>query len=175
MTTSAQALEEIEAMERGTARSSIGSATNYRRALQIAREALAEVERLELESGTEIAALLVKAQTLAEENEKLTAAIEKFRERLEITHAYQMVDGRMVKVPAPDGMPDGIECRDDTIKLLESSARATEERTQRLRGALHDILAIEYPAAKDVGHPTEVAALVARCHVIARAVLGDQT
>lgn len=84
MITSAQALEEIEAMEREAAAahdpahmgfSGTISTVVLDRALQIARDALAEVERLELESGTEIAALLVKAQTLTEENERLLTKI----------------------------------------------------------------------------------------------------
>lgn len=45
-------------------------------------------------------------------------------ERLEITHVY--VNGK--KVPAPKGIPDGISCRDATIKLLEARIAELEER-----------------------------------------------
>lgn len=50
-------------------------------------------------------------------------------ERLEMNHAWQMGgDGGFVRVPAPEGMPDGIECRDETIKLLESSRKRLSDR-----------------------------------------------
>lgn len=51
------------------------------------------------------------------------------RERLEIAHAY---DGEGNKVPFPGDGPDGIECRDATIKHLSES-------NEHLRGILRKI------------------------------------
>lgn len=46
--------------------------------------------------------------------------IERLRERLEMTHAWRMIDGKMTKVAVePGSIPDGIECRDETIKLQD--------------------------------------------------------
>lgn len=72
--------------------------------------------------------------TLKEENERL-------RSRLEMDRAWQAgPDGELVEVPAPEGMPDGIECRDETIRLLEQSVeRLTRERDER--GFVYAILA----------------------------------
>lgn len=91
--------------------------------------------------------------------------VERLRERLELTHAYQVIDGEMVKVPAPDGMPDGIECRDETIKLLEARAQAAERENERMRGALGEIARLRTDDFSLSSHQSD----------IARRALGDQT
>jgi hypothetical protein len=55
--------------------------------------------------------------------------IERLRERLEMTIAYD-VDGNPVK--APEGMPDGIACRNATIRLLEMHVAELKERVAEL-------------------------------------------
>lgn len=48
------------------------------------------------------------------------AEIERLRERLEMTHAWRMIDGKMAKIAVePGSIPDGIECRDETIRLQD--------------------------------------------------------
>ncbi len=54
--------------------------------------------------------------------------IEKLKERLEVTHAWRLVDGELIKVPVPDGFPDGIECRDETIKMLQDNYSSAARR-----------------------------------------------
>ena len=67
---------------------------------------------------------------------KLTACEARVRElehRLEIDTAYGM-DGKEIVIPTDkrDEMPDGIECRDETIKLQDE---AIEKLKARLTGA----------------------------------------
>jgi hypothetical protein len=43
--------------------------------------------------------------------------IERLRSRLEMTDAWQMIDGKMRRVPVELGsIPDGIDCRNETIR-----------------------------------------------------------
>lgn len=59
------------------------------------------------------------------------------QERLEISHAYNL-DGD--KVPFPEGMPDGIECRDETIRNLEDiNATLQAERDEAIARAREPI------------------------------------
>jgi hypothetical protein len=70
------------------------------------------------------------------EIDRLRAENERLRERLEITHVWQSVGGGpLERVPAPEGIPDGIECRDETIKLQD--ARITELEGER-DALIHD-------------------------------------
>lgn len=71
------------------------------------------------------------------------AEIERLRSRLEIDFVWQLDEptGEMKRVPAPAGMPDGIECRDETIRLqdenvetLRSRLAAAESKAQALSG-----------------------------------------
>lgn len=56
-----------------------------------------------------------------EQRELLRAAadeIERLMDRLEMRHVWQSIDGKMTRVSVePGSIPDGIECRDETIKL----------------------------------------------------------
>ena len=57
--------------------------------------------------------------------------LERLLDRLEMRHAWQMVDGKLVKVTVPIGsIPDGIECRDETIRQLQ---RALDRREGKVR------------------------------------------
>lgn len=62
--------------------------------------------------------------------EQAEARVKELEDRLEISHAYD-ADGN--KVPFPKGAPDGIACRDMTIRLLEERAEEAERDAGRLR------------------------------------------
>lgn len=67
---------------------------------------------------------------------KAAAEIERLRERLEMTHAYQLVDGKMTRVAVePGSIPDGIECRDGTISLQDKHIKDLIERLRDARAA----------------------------------------
>jgi hypothetical protein len=56
------------------------------------------------------------------------------QERLEMNHAWQMVDGEMVRVEVePGSIPDGIECRDETIRLQDRAIERHRAEIDRLR------------------------------------------
>lgn len=61
------------------------------------------------------------AESLAVEAAK---EIKRLRQRLEIDRAY---DGEGREVEAPEGAPDGIECRDETIRLLEAEVESLQK------------------------------------------------
>ena len=61
--------------------------------------------------------------------------IARLKHRLEVDVVYRPGPGmRLVAEPAPEGMPDGIDCRDETIKGLEAEV-------VRLRLAMKNALA----------------------------------
>ncbi|MCC2649862.1 MAG: hypothetical protein K0R61_47 [Microvirga sp.] len=50
--------------------------------------------------------------------------ISRLQERLEMTHVWQMIDGKMARVEVePGSIPDGIECRDETIRLQDKEIK----------------------------------------------------
>lgn len=61
--------------------------------------------------------------------------------RLEMNFAWDG-DGNRIQVK-PGSIPDGIECRDETIKLLDARAEAAEAECERLREALRSIIRYE--------------------------------
>ena len=69
------------------------------------------------------------------EVERLKARVAELRARLEIDHVFQLVDGEMVRVEVPEGeyVPDGIECRDETIKLLTERTKVVERARDEAR------------------------------------------
>lgn len=74
---------------------------------------------------------LAKAHAAAlEELAKVEAALAECRARLEIDFA---TDGSGKRVPVPAGAPDGIACRDETIRLLEAALAESERRCERLK------------------------------------------
>ena len=64
------------------------------------------------------------------------AEIERLQERLEMTSAY--VNGKLVRVPA-GSIPDGISCRNETIKLLHANIAALRARLAKAEAALREI------------------------------------
>lgn len=60
--------------------------------------------------------------------------------RLEIDHAFQLVDGWLERfdIPAEDraSWPDAVSCRDETIAILEQRAEAADASLARMREAL---------------------------------------
>lgn len=86
--------------------------------------------------------------------EELEARIAKLEARLEIDHAFRSTnehpEPQRYEIPPEerDNFPDGIECRDETIKILreiattQSAARQQlEEDNARLRSALLNMIA----------------------------------
>lgn len=62
--------------------------------------------------------------------------IARLKERLEIAYVY---DREGHKQPAPEGIPDGIECRDATIKQLEERITAKDALLEQAREGLNKI------------------------------------
>ena len=62
---------------------------------------------------------------------KAEAEIARLRERLEVTHAYDL-SGKRIEVPA-GSIPDGIACRDETIKMQDAEIARLREDAARYR------------------------------------------
>lgn len=89
---------------------------------------LAEIERL-------LAAPrgLVETVALARVVPALLAYVQALETRLEMTHVWRMVDGKMTRAPCEPGeIPDGIECRDETIRLQHRRIDALRARVRRI-------------------------------------------
>jgi hypothetical protein len=69
-----------------------------------------------------------------------TARIALLEARLEVDHAWKMENGQLVRfeIPPEDraNWPDGIDCRDETIKLLEEQLSSLSARLREVEGAL---------------------------------------
>lgn len=72
--------------------------------------------------------LLDKIQNIVNERDALRAKVATYQARLEIDHDYD-IDGNRREIPESerDDGPDGIECRDETIKELERQLAANRE------------------------------------------------
>jgi hypothetical protein len=68
----------------------------------------------------------------AAEITRLHALLSAYEARLEIDHAWRLVDGKLTRfeIPPEDrpNWPDGITCRDETIKLLEEQLGRARQR-----------------------------------------------
>ncbi len=61
------------------------------------------------------------------------AELQRLRSRLELTHVYRFTGGKMTRVKLKPGeakIPDGIACRDETIRLLD---QRVEELQRQLK------------------------------------------
>src|SRR5882672_142906 len=93
-------------------------------------ELIAELEDKASWPGSPYEKAATAIRALAQENERL-------HERLEDNHEFQLIDGKMTRIEvAPGSIPDGIECRDETIKLQDEridrqSARIRELEAER--------------------------------------------
>src|SRR5882672_5933892 len=93
-------------------------------------ELIAELEDKASWPGSPYEKAATAIRALAQENERL-------HERLEDNHEFQLIDGKMTRIEvAPGSIPDGIECRDKTIKLQDErndrqSARIRELEAER--------------------------------------------
>jgi len=76
---------------------------------------------------------------------ELLDRIEALEERLEINHAYQVVDGKMQRVAADMSDCDGIMARDETIKLQKQELANQRDIIDRFRKALDAIAATPLP------------------------------
>ena len=68
---------------------------------------------------------------VAEMLEEAAREIERLQDRLEMRHAYD-IDGNKIAIE-PGAIPDGIESRDDTIKMQAAAIDALREDAGRLR------------------------------------------
>jgi hypothetical protein len=72
------------------------------------------------------------SRELREEITRLRALLSAYEARLEIDHAWRLVDGKLTRfeIPPEDrpNWPDGITCRDETIKLLEEQLGRARQR-----------------------------------------------
>lgn len=61
----------------------------------------------------------VLASALTQARDK--GEVERLRKRLEVTHVWQFINGKMRRRTLKPGedIPDGIECRDETIRQLD--------------------------------------------------------
>lgn len=97
---------------------------------------LGKAFRLSEEEEDAILALLKGVPTPApmrivmQRAERAEAALAECRARLEIDFA---TDGNGKRVPVPSGAPDGIACRDETIRLLEAALAESERKIERLK------------------------------------------
>lgn len=81
------------------------------------------------------------AADLFAENERLKVEVARCHARLEIDHVFVSKGGGPLErqdVPVDQrlGIPDGIECRDETIKLGDARAERAEAEIERLRAAM---------------------------------------
>lgn len=89
---------------------------------------------------------------LQAERDAAVAEVGRLRERLELTHVFvDDGEGGLKKVPAERDIPDGISCRDETIKLQDEKL----DRLAAERDALMDMLRLIVPLAKGyaAAHP----------------------
>lgn len=112
---------------------------------------------------------------LAQDCNEAADEIERLRERLEMTYGY---DGDGNKVPLLAGGPDGIECRDETIRLQEAATKrgceinaGLRQEIKRLLGAMERIK--QFSAGPARGHPEGMVTLLAKIQLEARAALGS--
>ena len=79
----------------------------------------------------------VKAGELREAADALDAAqaeIVRLQDRLEMRHAWRIIDGQKVRVEVePGSIPDGIDCRNETIKLQDEHCLRLGEEIAALR------------------------------------------
>jgi hypothetical protein len=75
--------------------------------------------------------------TLLTEIERLTYQNELLLDRLEANFAWQFIDGVKTKVKVePGSIPDGIDCRDETIKLQDAHIERLTGLVRDMEGAL---------------------------------------
>lgn len=84
---------------------------------------------------TTVLSLLVALEEAQRERDTLLAEVARFRARLEIDHCYDGNDNRVELSPEQgDEMPDGIECRDETIRGLDERIKQYRAEVKRLLG-----------------------------------------
>lgn len=79
-----------------------------------------------------------KCEALEAKVSALQEEVGRLRHRLEIDTVWKMVGDEMVEVSAPEGTPDGIECRDETIRQLDAQVAGLKIIHDGLRQRLHE-------------------------------------
>lgn len=70
------------------------------------------------------------------ELDRLRAEVARLHERLEDNHVFELRDGEMVRVEVePGSLPDGIDCRNETIKLQDANNDRLRARVAELQDA----------------------------------------
>jgi hypothetical protein len=103
----------------------------------------------------------------ADRIEALEREVKRCHARLEIDHAWTIKDGKKVRCDIPEheraAFPDGIECRNETIKLLDqniatlrANAKKDESRLSEALAALKEIEGIVANAPKGSGGATSL-------------------
>jgi hypothetical protein len=110
-------------------------------------EPLSEAEIQDIERRSRIGEavnwgiVLLSHRILSGQLAEARAQVAKLESRLEIDHAYDQ-HGNRVEVPVEkrDQMPDGISCRDETIKLLEKDLERVRGDAAVLRSWIDGIM-----------------------------------
>ena len=109
-------------------------------AIALTRETNETIDAAELARRYD--ALLAERDRLQAEVERLDAEVERCHERLEMTHRYRCVNpetGETARVDIPRAERsfayDGIDCRDETIRLQDRAVDELRAEVERLRGA----------------------------------------
>jgi regulator of replication initiation timing len=121
---------------------------SVRTLLQALTDAQAEVERLKCDSWlvaltSDLKLLRDRAETAEAENARLQAEVERLNERLEnnrVWVASKDGPGFIRQDVEPGSIPDGIECRDETIRQQDRNNDALRAENAWLRVALTETL-----------------------------------
>jgi hypothetical protein len=126
--------------DKATLLSAISQAQSALAAMRAERDALA---RHSLKAGNDAARMAIEVLRLTEDNEALRKERGRCHARLEIDHVWVMGDNddsdlerRDIPLAERGEIPDGIECRDATIAVLEQDASAGKARIKALEEAL---------------------------------------
>lgn len=96
-------------------------------------EARDDIGLVVIERGVNLAAVTV----LVEKMPALLGEVDALRTRLEMDFAWQIIDGVKTKVKVePGSIPDGIDCRNETIKLQDGHIKELRGEVEGLRTAL---------------------------------------
>jgi hypothetical protein len=113
------------------------------------------------ERGVTLHSACLCCEHAADEIERLRSRVQHLEERLEITYAWQCTgeDPELKRIEIPpeerDSFPDGITCRDETIKLLEEQNERQAARIRVAKRALEPFANIPSLPLNDAG--TEMA------------------
>ncbi len=111
------------------------------------KSATRSYDRAPFEAADEIVRLRAEEELLNSAIDKLRAErnrlrdeVERLQDRLEMRHAWQVVDGKEVRITVePGSIPDGIDARDETIRQLDKNCNTLRSERDRLCDALRQV------------------------------------